>query len=369
MEIETPMTTTTATECRTRVLLPEWREGAIKFGRDLNRVVKGEWTEDSLSEITVTCCIPDLHITVGTFEWLLLAFSEIPIEKLDMKLLEAVVERIGFRADSFVTWISQVEYSKLIITKLPLTIREIPTASVLLGLLDIRVPINSLMMAYTAFIGKDDMEAAFALAEITKVLPFMEELKPFLELVGPERANLLMTSGNYHFPIFGAKEPSVHDERQARRIVEGLLDIARTVFKSATPYTFVRRFLKLSNPDPKARHCYNSVMLTFEGLAELESHFFVGAAGWSFTLPFMQRVLQKVISFEAQRRWFRIRLAICLRTRGYLSQVEECYRPGGWGFARAVKHFTLLSCGQMPPHEFTCDEEAVRPTKRSRIHK
>jgi hypothetical protein len=91
------------------------------------------------------------------------------------------------------------------------------------------------MMAYTAFIGKDDMEAAFALAEITKVLPFMEELKPFLELVGPERANLLMTSGNYHFPIFGAKEPSVHDERQARRIVEGLLDIAGPLSRVPRP--------------------------------------------------------------------------------------------------------------------------------------
>jgi hypothetical protein len=306
---------------------------------------------------------------VGFFEWLLLAFSEIPVEKLDMKLLEAVLEKLGFRVDSFMDWISQVEYSKLIFTKLPFTIREIPTASVLLGLLDIRVPINSLMMAYTAFIGKDDMEAAFALAEITKVLPFMEELKPFLELVGPERANLLMTSGNYHFPIFGAKEPSVHDERQARRIAEGLLDIARTVFKSATPYTFVRRFLATSNPDPQARHCYNSVMLTFEGLAELESHFFVDAAGWSFTLPFMQQVLQKVISFEAQRRWFRIRLAIQLDAPWYLSQLDEFLRPGGRGPEWLWERANIEAFGCMPPHEFTCDEEAVRPTKRSRTHK
>jgi hypothetical protein len=367
MEIETIVTATTT--CCDRMLLPEWREGAVQFGKELNWVLMKGWNEDSFSEIIPICTVSSLHSTVGIFEWLLVAFSEIPVEKLDMKLLEAVLEKLGFQLDSFMEWISQVGYSKLIITKLPFTIREVPTVKVLLGLLDIQVPLISLMRAYTAFIGNENMEAAFALAEITKVLPFMDELKPFLELVGPERANLLMTSGKYHFPVFGAKEPSVHDERAARRIAEGLLDIARTVFKSATPYTFARRFLAASNPDPQAQHYYNGIMFTFEGLAELESHFLVDAAGWSFTLPFMQQALQKVISFETQRRWFRIRLAIRLNHPWYLDQLEEFYQPGGRGPEWPFELSNLEAFGRMPPHEFTCDEEAVRPTKRSRTCK
>lgn len=340
----------------------DWDE-AVRIGKEISRIVKEHETDWDAAMIGELCADVDLTCCdTGSFEWTLVICREIPLKAISDELLAGIAKITGGNYNYYLRAMRNDRH----LVRFPFNVREIPLVKKLLGIIGFEESVQWISYAYLQHLQlTPNTEAAFAIAEITKVLPMWSQLPSFFEMIGPDRANLLLTSGDYYLPQWKFLSGNAW---RLRGMTKTVLDMVRRYTKSATPYAVARKFLLHSTPDPDALYKFSTFTINDKGNLVFGRSPGESVA-WKIPLSTMQQALQLRIRAEAHIRWFHLRRAIQLNAPWYLSQLDEFLRPGGRGPEWLWERANLEAFGCMPPHEFTCDEEAVRPTKRSRTHK